>query len=393
MEIETLLSLSKDSVEQDDVPKGKTIRRLLSTSSIYPNTKTDFWVYVPVQYSPHTPACVMVFQDGELYLSPQGQVRATVVLDNLIHTKQIPVIIGLFINPATKHKKGDMRSKQYVPIDETYAKFVEEEILTLISQDYNLMNDPACRVLVGWSDGGLASFNAAWRCPGVFAKVLSHNGSFVNINGGARYPDLIRATRGNPKPIRIFLQAGTNDLNILHGNWTLANITMESALMFARYDYKFSIGHGGHNLRHAGSSFPSSLKWIWRDHAPISKDSKKIAFLLGNWRVSTNIDGHEIMSTLSISMVNGSLTGSLRYESKENIKVHNISFDSEVLIIEHDLPEPHFNWLKEKDPKTPTTMSMWVKVGENQFHGALSAGLSSEFDFKVTGILCDKKTN
>ncbi|MFN7141136.1 MAG: esterase family protein, partial [Limisphaerales bacterium] len=104
----------------------------------------------------------------------------------------------------------------------------------------------------------------AWERPNQFSKVHSAIGSFVNIRGGHVYPFLIRKTER--KPIRVFLQGGSNDLDNAHGNWWLANQNMALALKFAGYDYQFVGGEGGHNGKHAGAILPESLKWLWRDH-------------------------------------------------------------------------------------------------------------------------------
>jgi enterochelin esterase family protein len=102
----------------------------------------------------------------------------------------------------------------------------------------------------------------------MFSKVLSHVGSFTNIRGGDRYPGMIRKTE--KKPIRVFLQDGSGDLDNLHGNWPLSNQQMASSLKFMKYDYKFVYGDGGHNGKHGGAILPESLIWLWRD-TPESK--------------------------------------------------------------------------------------------------------------------------
>src|SRR5947207_3334799 len=56
-------TLGPDSMEQQGVPRGKVTKHTW-TSKIFPGTVRDYWVYVPAQYDPKTPACVMVFQDG-----------------------------------------------------------------------------------------------------------------------------------------------------------------------------------------------------------------------------------------------------------------------------------------------------------------------------------------
>ena len=97
----------------------------------------------------------------------------------------------------------------------------------------------------------------------MFSKVLSHVGSFTNIQGGDIIPGMIRKTER--KPIRTWLQDGSNDLDNLHGSWPLANLQMAASLKFMRYEYRFDFGDGGHNGRQGGATMPEALRWLWKD--------------------------------------------------------------------------------------------------------------------------------
>jgi enterochelin esterase family protein len=230
----------------------------------------DCWTYVPKQYDGKTPACVMVFQDGGGYQNPKGQYRATVVMDNLIHKKEIPVMIGIFINPGVfpdkldgKQKPVSNRSFEYDTLSPQYVEFLEKEILPEVSKKYKLRSDAAGRGICGASSGGICAFTAAWQRPDLFGKVLSHIGSFTNIRGGGAYPDLI--SKAEKKNIRVFLQDGSNDLVNKAGNWYEANLKMEAALKDKGYDLKTAWGDGGHTGKHGGSILPDSMRWLWRD--------------------------------------------------------------------------------------------------------------------------------
>jgi enterochelin esterase-like enzyme len=260
--------LGPDSQEQPDVPHGKVTKHSW-TSTIFPGTVRDYWIYVPEQYDAKQPACVMVFQDGGGYVNPKGQFRVPVVFDNLIHKKEMPVTIGLFINPGNvpasgKEKAKSNRSFEYDSLSDQYVRFLEKEMLPEVAKEYNLRKDAAGRAICGISSGGICAFTAAWERPDLFGKVLSHVGSFTNIRGGHVYPALIRQTKGKPKPIRVFLQDGSGDLDNAYGNWPLSNQQMASALKFAGYDYRFEYGDGGHNGKHGGAILPESLRWLWR---------------------------------------------------------------------------------------------------------------------------------
>lgn len=263
--------LGPDSQRQEGVPQGEVTEHVWK-SEIFPGTIRRYWTYVPAQYDGSSPAAVMVFQDGHTYVDPEGQFRATVVMDNLIHKQEVPVTIGIFIDPG--HKKEQLppqpgwrprpenRSFEYDTLSDQYARFLLEEMLPEVAKDYKLTDDPDMRAICGISSGGICAWTVAWERPDAFRKVLSHVGSFTNIRGGHVYHALIRKT--DPKPIRIFMQDGEGDLDNEHGNWPLANQQMAKSLAFAKYDFKFVYGEGAHNGIHGGAILPDSMRWLWR---------------------------------------------------------------------------------------------------------------------------------
>jgi enterochelin esterase-like enzyme len=181
----------------------------------------------------------------------------------------VPVIIGIFINPgnvapnANSGQGRSNRSFEYDTVSPQYSTFLEKEMLPEVGKQYNLRQDAAGRAIGGISSGGICAFVAAWERPDMFSKVLSHVGSFTNIQGGDVIPGMIRKTER--KPIRVWLQDGSNDLDNLHGSWPLANQSMAAALKFMKYDFRFEFGDGGHNGRQGGATMPESLRWLWKD--------------------------------------------------------------------------------------------------------------------------------
>lgn len=262
--------LGPDSQRKEGVPQGTVTQHTFADSKIFPGTSREYYIYVPQQYDPQTPAKVMVFQDGHTYVNETGQFRVPVVFDNLIHAGEIPAVIGVFINPGHRGDskiespwRSNNRSVEYDTLSDDYARFLLEEMLPLVGQEYNLSQKAEDRAICGISSGGICAFTVAWQRPDAFSKVLSHIGSFTNIRGGHVYPALIRKTER--KPIRVFLQDGENDLDNQHGNWWLSNLQMEKALAFKEYDYKFVGGVGAHNGTHGGAILPDSLRWLWRE--------------------------------------------------------------------------------------------------------------------------------
>lgn len=265
--------LGPDSERKPGVPVGKVTEHVWK-STIFPGTIRRYWVYVPAQYKPETPAAVMVFQDGHTYVGEKGKFRAPIVMDNLIAAKEMPVTIGIFIDPG--HKKEQLpekpgwqpqpenRSFEYDTLSDQYARFLLDEILPEVAKSYKLTDDPEQRAICGISSGGICAWTVAWERPDAFRKVLSHVGSFTNIRGGHVYHAQIRKTKP-AKPIRVYLQDGSGDLDNEAGNWPLANQEMAAALKFAKYDHQFVYGTGGHNDIHGAAVLPDAMRWLWRD--------------------------------------------------------------------------------------------------------------------------------
>ena len=261
-----------DSERHADVPRGTVTEFQWLESELFPGTKRRYYLYVPQQYDADKAAALMVFQDGHAYLGEEGQYRACAVMDNLIARGEMPVTIGLFVDPGHLGDLPDKpgwrprpanRSLEYDTLSDAYARFLIEELLPQVTEKYNISKDPARRAICGASSGGICAFTAAWHRPDQFGKVISHIGSFTNIRHGDTYPGLIRKTEA--KPIRVYLQDGSNDLDNQHGNWPLANQQMAAALRFKGYDVKFDFGEGAHDGNHGGSLLPDALRWTWRD--------------------------------------------------------------------------------------------------------------------------------
>ena len=268
--------LGPDSLPQDGTPKGKLEGPFLFKSKILAGTVRQYWVSVPAQYDAAKPACVLVFQDGQRAINPNGVLRVPNVLDNLIFKPQIPVTVGIFITPGQRGDEypdtlgfgnPDNRSAEYDSLGDQYARFVVEEMLPEVGKTYNLTKDPEGRVIGGASSGAICAFTVAWERPKEFGKVISLIGSFTDIRGGHVYPELVRAS--DRKPIRIFVEDGFSDnrnANNPKRDWHVQNERMVSALKEKGYDLNYVFGEGGHSDDHGGAILPDILRWIFRDY-------------------------------------------------------------------------------------------------------------------------------
>ncbi|WP_020533111.1 SMP-30/gluconolactonase/LRE family protein [Flexithrix dorotheae] len=271
---------------QEGVPQGEILEFTFDQSEIFPGTTREISVYIPSQYKADKPACVHVNQDGIKWNAPT-------VFDNLIHQKEMPVTIGVFITPGkVLAQNGDgiavdrfNRSFEYDGLGDRYARFLLEEVFPFVeSQKTNdgrpiiLSKNGNDRSIAGSSSGAVCAFTAAWERPEEFSRVYSAIGTYVGLRGADRYEILVR--KHEPKPIRIFMQDGSNDLNIYAGDWWKANEAMQRSLVFSGYDVKHVWGEGGHNNKHGEAVFPDAMRWLWRDYPqPITTGETQNKFL------------------------------------------------------------------------------------------------------------------
>ncbi len=264
------LIMTAPALGGDDPPmKGEVTKHTFAASTIFPGTTRDYWIYVPAQYDAKQPACVYVNQDGIQYNAPE-------VFDRLIARGEMPVTIGVFVQPGrVPALDGETaldrfnRSFEYDGLGEGYARFVLEELLpdvetktTADGRAIRLSKNGNDRAIGGASSGAICAFTAAWERPEEFRRVFSAIGTYVGLRGGNEYPTLIR--KYEPKAIRIFLEDGENDLNIYGGDWWMANQEMERALRFAGYEVEHAWGTGGHDGKHATEIFPDAMRFLWK---------------------------------------------------------------------------------------------------------------------------------
>jgi gluconolactonase len=269
-------SLGPDSQVQEGVPKGAVTKHVLPAGRFYPGTPHNYSVYVPAQYDASKPTAFMVFLDGSGYVG-EGT-RIPVVFDNLIAKHEIPPMIGIFVDPGVLPALSEAKQSRYERIFEydslsdRYSRFLLEELIPAVAKDYNLSKSPDDHGIAGTSTGAVGAFMAAWNRPDQFHRVLSFIGTYVAMKGADEMPALVRKTE--PKPIRIFMQDGTNDHIVpaesygtsFAGSWPINNWVMYQALQYAGYDARLEMGHEAHNMKQGGAIMPDALRWLWRGY-------------------------------------------------------------------------------------------------------------------------------
>ncbi|MGB0080574.1 MAG: alpha/beta hydrolase-fold protein [Terracidiphilus sp.] len=269
-------TLGSDSQPQDGVPKGTVTKFVLPPGKAYPGTPHNCAIYVPAQYDASRSTPFMIFLDGSQALG--NGMRVPVVLDNLIAKQDLPPMIGIFVDPGILPVVSDADQNRYNRIYEydsltpRFAEFLINELIPAVAKNYNLSKNPDDRGLSGVSTGAVGAFMAAWNRPDQFHRVLSFIGTYVSMKGADAMPALVRKTE--PKPIRIFMQDGTQDHIVASepfgsspfGSWPINNQVMYEALEFAGYDVKLEMGTEAHNTKQAGAIMPDALRWLWRGY-------------------------------------------------------------------------------------------------------------------------------
>jgi hypothetical protein len=118
-----------------------------------------------------------------------------------------------------------------------------------------------------------------WFKPNLYRRILTYSGTFTNQAGNTMYPhgaweyheNLI--PKSDPKPLRVFLEVGSNDNGSTapasgFRNWVLANQGMAKALKDKGYHYRFIFANGaGHCDSGAiGQTLPEAMLWLWRGY-------------------------------------------------------------------------------------------------------------------------------
>jgi len=325
--------------EKQDVPKGEVSKYSFELSKIYPGTVRDYWVYVPRQYDPATPACLYVGQDGVGFNAPA-------VFDRLIAAKEMPVTIGVFVTPGrVKAPHAEAldrynRSLEYDGLGDAYARFLLEELLPDVEKrkaadgrEIRLSKEGNDRCIGGASSGAICAFTAAWERPDAFRRVFSAIGTYVGLRGGNVYPTLIRKVE--PKPIRVFLQDGSKDQNIYGGDWWMANQEMERALVFAGYEVNHVWGEDGHNGKQATEILPDAMRWLWKDWpAPVkagagSAQLKEVLVPGEDWKLVA--EGYKFTEGPAVNE-----KGEVFYNDVPNSKTYKVGLDGKVSVFLED---------------------------------------------------------
>ena len=282
----------------DGVPHGKLLSFTFAkgSSQRYPKAPArGVKIYVPAQYVTGTPAPVMVVQDGDDFYGFPGLLSNT--LDNLINAKKLPPIVAVFANNGGGDAQGSERGLEYDTLSGVYAEWVDQELLPraeqetkaqLAAQAVTFTKDPEGRCGMGGSSGGIAAFIMAWYHPDLFRRALTFSPSFVAQESPTNPAHPLGAwnfhedkdedeggiiAKTDPiKPIRVWMEAGTNDLNggTQYPHYDLEYGARRSEMKMAAKGYHVHLDIGTNAAHVDGNvvkqTLPEAMLWVWRGY-------------------------------------------------------------------------------------------------------------------------------
>ena len=225
------------------------------------------WVYIPAGYKEGDVLPFMVDHDGSATAVVQTQLIAA--MDILIAEKKIPMMAGVFIAPVS-------RSQEYDTVSGVYADYLEKIVLPLAEKTGNvkLSQNPDARGSIGQSSGAPAALGMAWFHEPAFTRLVIYSPSVVPIQRSAAYPTGAQAypdtliPNSPKKPLRIWMQVGSEDLNNQYGSWPQHNNDMANALKAKGYEYQFIWSEGaGHVERGVErQTMLEAVEWVWKTY-------------------------------------------------------------------------------------------------------------------------------
>jgi gluconolactonase len=326
------------AIKPEDVKQGTIKEFAFRQSKVFPGTVRDVTLFIPAQYDAKKPACVYVKTAG---YNP----REKTLLETMIATKEIPVTVGVFVQPGTlpAPMKGtaDCRNRcfEYDAVNDNNVRFFDEELLPFIAKEYqlNLSTEGNDRCISGGSSGGITAFTAAWNRPEAFSRVYAASGSWVAFRGGHEFPTLVR--KFEARPIRTFLTTATHDMENAAGDWFLLDQEMNKALKFSGYDYQFRIIEGGHVQGYA-EHWQEAMAFLWKDWpkpvkaGPSAPRVQELLIPGEGWKLV----GEGFQSTRSPAY---NARGEVFFADTANNKIHRIGLDEKVSVFVDAAAQAH----------------------------------------------------
>lgn len=242
------------ALEDRSKRQGEVLERQLK-SDIFGDVR-PLSIYLPPRYRETRRYPLLICHDGLDYLKFAGLQR---VLDNLIDLQEIPPLIVCCTQSPN-------RTEEYAA-NERHAKFIADELVPLMEDEFSLLEGPSNRALLGASFGAVASLYTALQFPDRFGKLFLQSGSFAFTDIGPHgrgpvFDDVVRfVNRYRRKPskpaARVFLSCGTYESLIVYNRSLLPLLQRQGveAVLVESQD--------GHNWENWRDRLRDGLTWLF----------------------------------------------------------------------------------------------------------------------------------
>jgi enterochelin esterase-like enzyme len=235
------------------LPGGIDEQRLEST--VFGDERV-FKIYLPARFRRAHRYPLLIVHDGSDFVS---YAAIKIVLDNLIHRRQIAPTIVALTDPVDR--LGEYRGNA------AHGRFLVEELLPRLQAAFPLRKASAARGLMGASLGAVASLATAWRHPGMFGNLLLQSGSFVLDNTGPRRRDPLfdqvaavmqaySAAPGRPAN-RLYVSCGIYE-GLIHENRAMVPFFREQGL-----EVRYEEARDGHHWENWRDRLRNALSWLF----------------------------------------------------------------------------------------------------------------------------------
>jgi enterochelin esterase family protein len=214
-------------------------------------------VYLPARFRTTRRYPLLVVHDGADYLNYAG---FKTVLDNLIHRLEIPDLIVAFSDSPD-------RLREYAN-DERHARYLHDELVPQMAEQFPLLERPQARGLMGASFGAIAAFSAAATYPMFWGRLLVQSGSFAFTDIGKsnrRGPlfdhvvQFVNSYRASPVSVseRMFMSCGVYE-SLIYENRSMAPLLASTGMQV-----RFVESRDGHNWENWRDRLREGLSWLF----------------------------------------------------------------------------------------------------------------------------------
>jgi enterochelin esterase family protein len=221
-------------------------------------TQTDWpvTIYLPARFRRSESYPLLVVHDGGEFLQ---YAAAKVVLDNLIHRREIAEPIVAFLHPKD-------RLTEYAD-SPTHARFLTDELVPKLDAEFPLLGHRSGRGLLGASFGAIASLSTAYRSPRTYGSLVLMSGSFVSAaagtdhGGGPVFDPVVKFVnryRDRPRRVadRLFVSCGTYEPLII------PNRAIVPVFEAAGMDVRYVEARDGHTWENWRDRLRDALTWV-----------------------------------------------------------------------------------------------------------------------------------